>query len=196
VLITTVGHSLGAGLARYIYLQIPQVTRVVGFDPSPIDGSSMVAVQDRPFVMTGRKPKQGESADDLAVASAQVFRGELIETAMRTESGGRKPQSSMKAGRRQPVDHDPIAPGAAIFMLHERGEILSLFAPCQSGEIWGSEGGPRVACHVVNWSSGNPFRQHNMAELACRMSLCFQGISPRRDREVCSSSLQTSRSSP
>lgn len=38
--ITAVGHSLGGGLAKYVLMKIPRITRVVAFDPSPVDGSS------------------------------------------------------------------------------------------------------------------------------------------------------------
>lgn len=41
VLITAVGHSLGGGLANYVLLRIPEITRVVNFDPSPVDGASL-----------------------------------------------------------------------------------------------------------------------------------------------------------
>jgi hypothetical protein len=60
LLVTTVGHSLGAGIAKYIYLRDKRVTRVVGFNPSPIDGSSQVLVDDRPFVDAGRPPIDGD----------------------------------------------------------------------------------------------------------------------------------------
>jgi hypothetical protein len=39
--ITAVGHSLGGGLASYVYLRLPEITSVVAFDPSPVNGSSM-----------------------------------------------------------------------------------------------------------------------------------------------------------
>jgi pimeloyl-ACP methyl ester carboxylesterase len=41
ILITAVGHSLGGGLANYVLLRVPEVTRVVNFNPSPIDGASL-----------------------------------------------------------------------------------------------------------------------------------------------------------
>lgn len=37
--VTLVGHSLGGALATYVYLHNPRVTRVVAFNPSPVDGS-------------------------------------------------------------------------------------------------------------------------------------------------------------
>jgi len=51
---TTVGHSLGAGLAQYIYLNNPQIDKVVGFDPSPLNGTSLVPLKDRAKVMEER----------------------------------------------------------------------------------------------------------------------------------------------
>lgn len=134
ILITTVGHSLGAGLANYIYLVVPQITRVVGFDPSPVDGSSMVRLDDRPRVMTER---------------------------------------------RQPPDHDPRDPGAAVYLLFEEGEIISRLAQCASGPVWGDEGGPRVRCESVDFSRGNIFRQHNMPQLACKLYLARHGLPVR-----------------
>lgn len=47
ILITAVGHSLGGGLATYVLLRSPEVTRVVNFNPSPIDGASLF-VADEP----------------------------------------------------------------------------------------------------------------------------------------------------
>ena len=38
--ITSVGHSLGGGLASFVFLRVPQITSVIAFDPSPINGSS------------------------------------------------------------------------------------------------------------------------------------------------------------
>ncbi|HEX5686006.1 MAG TPA: hypothetical protein VFY73_18425 [Ideonella sp.] len=50
--ITAVGHSLGAGLAKYVYYEVPEINRVVGFNPSPVDGSrTVVKVDDRPRIM-------------------------------------------------------------------------------------------------------------------------------------------------
>jgi hypothetical protein len=45
--ITTVGHSLGAGIATYMYYAILEITRVVGFNSSPIDGSRSVVQVDK-----------------------------------------------------------------------------------------------------------------------------------------------------
>jgi hypothetical protein len=56
-----------------------------------------------------------------------------------------------------------------IFMLSEYGEMVTKLAPCESGPIWGEEGGPVIACSTVNLSRGSPFRQHNMPQLACKL---------------------------
>lgn len=130
---TAVGHSLGGGLAQYIYLRTPRITRVVAFDSSPIDGSSTIQPDRRAAVTT--------------------------------------------AGRRA-VDLDPRDNSAAFHLLFEKGEFISLFAPCHSGPLWGDEGGPWVRCESVNFSHGNAFRQHNMAQLACHLFLAQRELSP------------------
>ena len=129
--ITAVGHSLGAGLASYIFLKVAQITRVVGFHPSPLDGASMIKVNDRSTIM---------------------------------------------ARRAQPVDRHDRAPDAAIFMLFEEGEVVSRFAQCHNGPMWGAEGGPVVRCESVDFSRGNIFRQHNMARLACKLYRAKLGL--------------------
>jgi hypothetical protein len=54
-LITVVGHSLGAGLAKFVYYRVKEITRVVGFNPSPIDGArTLIAVDDRPNITHAR----------------------------------------------------------------------------------------------------------------------------------------------
>ena len=121
---TAVGHSLGGGLAQYIYLRTPRITRVVAFDPSPINGASLIPFEGRAKVTEG--------------------------------------------GRRF-VDFDPRDKMAAMHLLYEKGEIISLVAPCHSGPLWGDEGGPWILCESVNYAHGNTFHQHNMAQLACRL---------------------------
>jgi len=133
LLFTAVGHSLGGGLAKYIYLRVPRVTRVVAFDPSPIDGSSTIPVDKR---------------EEVADAS-------------------------------RPVDLDPRDSRAAMHVLFEDGEFISQVTPCHSGAMWGDEGGPWVRCERVNLSRGNTFRQHNMAQLACKLYLVRKGIPAR-----------------
>ncbi|HET7794508.1 MAG TPA: hypothetical protein VFL64_14085 [Rhizobacter sp.] len=118
ITITAVGHSLGAGLAQYAYLKTPQIDKVVGFDPSPLNGSSLVPLDERAKVMRQRAVQDGTST---------------------------------------------------IFLLNEYGEMLTSLAPCVSGPIWGDEGGPIVSCSAVNLSRGNPIRQHNMPQLACKL---------------------------
>ncbi|MFY9514435.1 MAG: hypothetical protein WAQ05_26005, partial [Rubrivivax sp.] len=133
VLFTAVGHSLGGGLAQYVYLRNPRITRVIGFDPSPIDGASIIPVEARPAVTAH--------------------------------------------GKRQ-VDTDPYDHDAAIFLLFEHRSVMSLVTPCQSGPIWGAEGGPSLRCDVVDYSHGNIMRQHNMAQLACKLFLASSRRSP------------------
>jgi hypothetical protein len=131
---TVVGHSLGAGLAKFAFLVIPEVSRVIGFDPSPVDGSSMIRIDSRPKVM-GHPHRR-------------TFAGEHM-------------------------------PPASIYFLQEHGEALGVIRACDSGPIWGAEGGPVQECHSVNFSSGNPFRQHSMPQLACKLYLVRNGIAPR-----------------
>jgi hypothetical protein len=64
-------------------------------------------------------------------------------------------------------------------LLFEDGEFISQIAPCHSGPIWGAEGGPWVRCERVNFSRGNTFRQHNMAQLACKLFLATRGLPVR-----------------
>jgi pimeloyl-ACP methyl ester carboxylesterase len=126
LLFTTVGHSLGGGLAEDVFLHNPQITKVVAFDASPANGASAVAIQDR---------------------------GDVMRHTLRT------------------VDHDRPGSDAAIHLLYESGSILSDVAQCSSGPLWGDEGGPLVKCNRVNLSRGTPFRQHNMAQFACKLFL-------------------------
>lgn len=124
---TTVGHSLGAGLAQYIYLNIPQIDKVVGFDPSPLNGTSLIPLENRAKVMGERMDSSGKPT---------------------------------------------------IFLLYEHGEIISQLMPCVSGPVWGGEGGPVVECNAANLSRGNPFRQHNMPQLACKLYMVRRGAVP------------------
>lgn len=127
VAITSVGHSLGAGIASYVYYRLPQIGGVIGFDPSPIDGASLIPLDGREGVMRAKKWP-----------------------------------SPVVAQRNDP---------ATMFLLHEDGEILGRLAPCRDGPLWGAEGGPTIRCEKVNFSRGNWFRQHNMAQLACKLFL-------------------------
>lgn len=59
-LVTLVGHSLGAGLARYAYLRVPEATRVVGFNPSPVDGGhTLIPLAARELITAGRRQDPG-----------------------------------------------------------------------------------------------------------------------------------------
>lgn len=130
---TTVGHSLGAGLAQYIYLNIPQIDKVVGFDPSPLDGTSLIPLKHRSRIMEERMDHSGKPT---------------------------------------------------IFLLYEYGEIMTQLAPCVSGPVWGSEGGPIVECNAANLSRGSPFRQHNMPQLACKLYMVRRGEGPPMNHQA------------
>jgi pimeloyl-ACP methyl ester carboxylesterase len=135
LLYTAVGHSLGGGLAQHIYMQLPRITRVVAFDPSPIDGASLVPLERR---------------------------------------------SAVEEDGRRAVDLDPGDPTrAAIHLLYEHGEVISQIAPCHSGPVWGAEGGPTVRCQRVNFTRGNAFRQHNIAQMACHLYLAQRPARPQ-----------------
>lgn len=151
--LTTVGHSLGAGLAVYIQLLNPEVTRSVGFNPSPVDGSSMIRVGDAPVA---RKPSRAGINQQLAEGRRRIDAGDA----------GQPGQAPAVAG---------------IFQLHEDGEVLSRFSGCTPGPLWGAEGGPAVHCDVVNLSRGSWIRQHNMAQMACKLALVHAGKPIRAD---------------
>jgi len=144
--ITSVGHSLGGGLATYVFLRVPQLTRVVNFDPSPVDGASTFT----PFP---------PASDEL--------------------KRGRRDRSSVLAQRKQPLHTEPRGGDAAIFTLYEEGEILTRMTGCQSGPLWGAEGGPNVLCESLDLSGGSVLRQHNMAQLACKLFLAKSGLPTR-----------------
>lgn len=141
LLFTTVGHSLGAGLASYVHVLNPEVTRTVGFNPSPVDGGSMVQVGD---TYNARRPAR-------AVVNRQIAEGVRV------------------------ADAEGAPAQAAIFHLYEEGEVLSRFSACSSGPMWGSEGGPMTHCDSVNLSRGSWIRQHNMAQMACKLALARRG---------------------
>lgn len=145
--ITAVGHSLGGGLANYVFLRLPQITRVVGFDPSPINGSSTFAP---------------EKVDEWSRAK------------------GRRDRQSVMTESRQPLDTpEHFDSGVGVFVLYEKGEILTQLTGCVSGPLWGAEGGPVVRCDGVNLSGGNAVRQHNMPQLACKLFLASEGLPTR-----------------
>jgi hypothetical protein len=156
VLFTAVGHSLGAGIANYVYYVSPRITRVVGFDPSPIDGGGTIPLEAREAVMEAK----------AISLRKQVPRFSWTLEEMRAQVE-RDTQPRVKGDRRM-IDEDPRYPGTSIFMLYERGEILSRIAPCQSGPMWGQTG-PKVSCNVVDLLKGDPISQHSMDELACSL---------------------------
>lgn len=78
--ITAVGHSLGAGLASYIFLRVMDIDRVVGFDPSPVDGASLIGLENRALVMSSRsQPIHSRDGDRSGAAIHLLFeKGEVI----------------------------------------------------------------------------------------------------------------------
>lgn len=77
--ITAVGHSLGAGLAHYMFLRVGEVTSVVGFDPSPVDGAAMIPLAQRPHVMQHRsQPVDRRERDPDAAIFFLFEKGEAI----------------------------------------------------------------------------------------------------------------------
>jgi hypothetical protein len=148
--ITSVGHSLGGGLANYVFLRIPQITSVVAFDPSPVNGSSTFS----PFPVSDEMRKRG-----------------YVD------------RESVLGSRTQPPDRHAYDENANIFVLYERGELLTSLAGCAPGAIWGSEGGPHVRCDSLNLSGGNPVRQHNMPLFACKLYLVSKGLPTREAKQ-------------
>ncbi|WP_156924388.1 lipase family protein [Derxia gummosa] len=143
--ITAVGHSLGGGLARYVYLRNPEISRVVGFNSSPVDGESAFS----PYTAAERPEEP--------------------------VSGVRARADVMTRERR--ADPHSFDADAAFFMLHEEGEFLSYIGGCTTSNLWGDEGGPKVHCDAIDLTrKGNPFRQHNMAQLACGLYALHRGI--------------------
>jgi len=78
LLFTTVGHSLGAGIARFVYLRDKRVTRVVGFNPSPIDGSSQILIDRRNDVDLDRAPIDGDARAPGASMFMLYEHGEVL----------------------------------------------------------------------------------------------------------------------
>jgi pimeloyl-ACP methyl ester carboxylesterase len=62
VLITAVGHSLGGGLASYVMLRIPEITRVVNFKASPIDGAALFSPQELSAAEQRNSPYKARSS--------------------------------------------------------------------------------------------------------------------------------------
>jgi hypothetical protein len=83
-----------------------------------------------------------------------------------------------RTGARHDLDVDPSLRDAghgfdrtSIYLVHEKGEILSRLDTCSSGPLWGAEGGRMVLRERVNLSSGSWFSQHKMNQLACKLAL-------------------------
>ncbi len=139
-LITLVGHSLGAGLAKYVYFKLPEATRVVGFNPSPIDGSRMlVDLSERTSIMENR----GDDPDPAPYSCED---------------------------QAQPVPGDD-KDKPTMFLLYEKGEIVTRVSPCVSGAQWGDEGGPVSVCQSVDLNEGSSLYKHGMNILACKLAL-------------------------
>jgi len=99
--ITAVGHSLGGGLAQYVFLRVPQVTRVVAFDPSPVTGSSSFSPtplsefpkvggrRDRSSVLNMRRQPldRDEAYDDQASIFVMYEQGEALTALTGCTSG-------------------------------------------------------------------------------------------------------------
>lgn len=85
---TAVGHSLGGGLATYLYLRDPRVTRAVVFNASPVDGSGTVPLKDRQsdFNAATRTTSTGSPAPTAAVYSL-FERGEILTAAFPCKTG-------------------------------------------------------------------------------------------------------------
>lgn len=160
VFITAVGHSLGAGIASYIYYVVPQVTRVVGFDPSPVDAASTLSLEDHDLVMTKDGP-------------LRVRKLPQTQSKQREEEGTARLESATPGGDRVPrrTHPDSAFPDASMFFLYERGDVLSRFFPCSTGRLWGAETDPYAVCESVNLLNGTWIQQHNMARLACALYL-------------------------
>lgn len=150
-LITLVGHSLGAGLAKYVYFKLPETTRVVAFNPSPIDGGrTLVSLAERADMMQGKQQNpQGKGSS----GAAREY--ETLPSCVSSQAE--------RLGLANPT----------MFILHERGEILSSVSGCTSGSEWGDEGGPVGLCQEVDLNRGNPVYQHKMTILACKMALKY-----------------------
>lgn len=101
VLITAVGHSLGGGLANYVLLRVPEITRVVNFNPSPIDGASLFSPDEpsaaeqaggrersRAWVDSHRsEPYDGDTRAPGAAIYSLYEKGEALTTLVGCPSG-------------------------------------------------------------------------------------------------------------
>lgn len=87
ILVTAVGHSLGAGLASYVFYKVPQITRVVGFDPTPFDGSALISLDQRPSVMESKRNVDHDPRDPAAAIFLLYEKGEAISQVAHCYSG-------------------------------------------------------------------------------------------------------------
>lgn len=88
VRITTVGHSLGGGLASYLYLRDPRITRAVVFNASPIDGASTVPIGRREQVMLkGNRFVDSAVSGPKAAIYSLFERGEILSSAFPCQTG-------------------------------------------------------------------------------------------------------------
>lgn len=151
-LITLVGHSLGGGLAKYVYFKLPETSRVIAFNPSPIDGSrTLVSLDERGRMMIEKTEVNSRSQKATGSPRAYGDPPDCVANPRRF-AGGEPP---------------------TMFMLYERGEILSSISHCVSGKEWGDDGGPVSECHDVDLNRGDPVYQHKMNILACKMALKY-----------------------
>lgn len=151
-LITLVGHSLGGGLAKYVYFKLPETSRVIAFNPSPIDGSrTLVSIDERGAMMIEKAKVNSRS---------QTAGG-------RPRAYGDPPDCVVNPRRFAGGEHPTM------FMLYERGEILSSMSHCVSKKEWGEDSDPVSECHDVDLNRGNPVYQHKMNILACKMALKY-----------------------
>lgn len=93
VLITGVGHSLGAGLAAYSYFRVPEMTRVVGFNSTPVTGArTMIPLEERGAVTAPESRKPADVEPSLAGGHAPAIyllheHGEILSRIAACTSG-------------------------------------------------------------------------------------------------------------
>lgn len=169
--ITAVGHSLGAGLAKYVYFRVKEISKVVGFNPSPIDGArTFIGADERSHIMTGRR--QAEPIEPCSESSEETSKIAKVH-------GNVGPNIAEIIKDKQPFPflkyEDNIQNNAVFYALYERGELLNSVTPCSDGPEWGNEGGPESKCQMVDliripYSLKSMFRQHRMNAMACRLA--------------------------
>lgn len=163
VFITAVGHSLGAGIASYVYYVVPEITKVVGFDPSPVDGASTLPLEDRERIATAEGPLRKRDLEMARRVASDEDGAVRLATA---------PQVGLHPRRLQ--SEEPFK-DASMFYLYEKGDVLSRLFPCSTGRLWGSSSDPLAVCESVNLLDGNWIQQHSMPRLACALYLITRG---------------------